>query len=103
MMKDNAVNVDKMVELKEHLVAGYQEYVVKAVPNSGFSFDYTFFIEGVGNSTNGLSLIHIFPLVRLSFFTKRCETRKDIAVRDAGSCSSTLAVLETPICVRRGH
>ena len=53
MMKDNAANVDKMVELKEHLVAGYQEYVVKAVPNSGFSFDYTFFIEGVGNSTNG--------------------------------------------------
>ena len=34
-----------------------------------------------------------FPLVRLSFFTKRCETRKDIAVRDAGSCSSTLGVL----------
>ena len=36
-----------------------------------------------------------FPLVRLSFFSKRCETQKEIAVRDAGSCSSTLGVLYT--------
>lgn len=52
-MKDKAENADKIVELKGQMEAGYREFVFKAVPNEGYAFDYTFLIDGIGNSTDG--------------------------------------------------
>lgn len=39
--------------LADTLLYASRQYVLNAVPNEGFTFDYTFLIEGVGNSTDG--------------------------------------------------
>ena len=39
--------------LADTLEYARRQYVVNAIPNKDFSFDYTFLVEGVGNSTNG--------------------------------------------------
>lgn len=39
--------------LADTLEYASRQYVLNAVPNEGFSFDYTFLVEGVGNSKNG--------------------------------------------------
>ena len=39
--------------LNDTLNYASRQYVLNAVPNEGFSFDYTFLVEGVGNSKNG--------------------------------------------------
>lgn len=52
----NTANIATLADLENliaQLVAARQEYVLNAVPNTGYTFDYTFLIEGVGNSTDG--------------------------------------------------
>lgn len=39
--------------LADTLEYARRQYVVNAIPNKDFSFDYTFLVEGVGNSTDG--------------------------------------------------
>ena len=52
----NTANIATLADLKAltaTLIAGRNEYVLNAVPNEGYTFDYTFLIEGVGNSIDG--------------------------------------------------
>ena len=52
----NTSSVSTLADLKAlaaALIAGRNEYVLNAVPNEGYTFDYTFLIEGVGNSIDG--------------------------------------------------
>ena len=52
----NVYSVTTVAELEAKVAemeAARQAYVLNAVPAEGFSFDYTFLVEGVGNSTNG--------------------------------------------------
>ena len=49
-------NIATLADLKAlaaTLIAARNEYVLNAVPNEGYTFDYTFLIEGVGNSIDG--------------------------------------------------
>lgn len=39
--------------LNDTLNYASRQYMLNAIPNEGFSFDYTFLVEGVGNSKNG--------------------------------------------------
>ena len=55
----NTSSIATLADLKaltEALVAARNQYVLNAVPNEGYAFDYTFLIEGIGNSTNGWAL-----------------------------------------------
>ena len=52
----NMSGISNLAELKalaETLIAARKQYVLNAVPNEGYTFDYTFLIEGVGNSIEG--------------------------------------------------
>ena len=52
----NTSNIATLADLKAlaaTLIEGRNEYVLNAVPNEGYTFDYTFLIEGVGNSIDG--------------------------------------------------
>ena len=49
-------NVSTLADLEaivKAMEAGRREYVLNAVPTEGFTFDYTFLIEGVGNADAG--------------------------------------------------
>ena len=55
----NTSGIATLADLKaltESLVAARNEYVLNAVPNEGYAFDYTFLIDGIGNSTKGWAL-----------------------------------------------
>ena len=52
----NTTGIATLADLENlisELVAARQAYVLNAVPNAGYTFDYTFLIEGVGNSIEG--------------------------------------------------
>ena len=52
----NTANIATLADLENliaKLIAACNAYVLNAVPNAGFTFDYTFLIEGVGNSIEG--------------------------------------------------
>lgn len=49
----NVATLDQLQTLADTLESARRIYVVNAAPVDGYSFDYTFLVEGVGNSTNG--------------------------------------------------
>lgn len=52
----NTAGISTLADLQalaDTLLYASRQYVLNAVPNEGFTFDYTFLIEGVGNSTAG--------------------------------------------------
>ena len=52
----NTANIATLADLENliaQLIAARNAYVLNAVPNAGFTFDYTFLIEGIGNSIEG--------------------------------------------------
>lgn len=49
----NVSTLEDLQVLADTLEDARRVYVVNAVPAEGFSFDYTFLVEGVGNSTDG--------------------------------------------------
>lgn len=50
---ESAVTPEDFAGVKTVCENAYIEYILNAVPNQGEFFDYTIFIEGIGNSTNG--------------------------------------------------
>lgn len=55
---DEATSVDELEAVNAELRNAYAEFLLVAVPTEGNILDYTFLIEGVGNSHNGWQRTH---------------------------------------------
>lgn len=103
-----ATTVDGINAAVEQLEAARQTYVLVAVPNDGYSFDYTFAIEGVGNSKDGWTADITSGSIQNFVYKSSSEKNTDSFVKTGfieawNGSSYTAKISYTKTDLRNGH